>query len=257
MAECANGHQMAEGAAFCSSCGSPVKAPVSAFCASCGNPREVEEAFCTSCGTPFLLVPTPPPPRQAPPSGTYQYAAPQSTMYQTTPQWPGMDIGLPLAGPGSLANQGNRLLAQIIDDVLVFASGFIVALIFDSILSASSSACNGYGCTAAAGTGFLAGILLDFLFVGLIGILYEPFMLGKYNYTLGMKALNIRVHRLDNIPELGYGKSFGRSAVKWLPGIIPFVGFIFELINFGWCLWDPNRQCLHDKAVNTVVINTK
>ena len=29
---------------------------------------------------------------------------------------------------------------------------------------------------------------------------------------------------------------------------------LFALINESWLLWDPRRQCLHDKAAGTVVV---
>jgi uncharacterized RDD family membrane protein YckC len=32
------------------------------------------------------------------------------------------------------------------------------------------------------------------------------------------------------------------------------VGGLFALINESWLLWDPRRQCLHDKAAGTVVV---
>lgn len=33
--------------------------------------------------------------------------------------------------------------------------------------------------------------------------------------------------------------------------IVPWLGFLDPL----WCLWDENRQCLHDKAADTIVVN--
>jgi uncharacterized RDD family membrane protein YckC len=35
---------------------------------------------------------------------------------------------------------------------------------------------------------------------------------------------------------------------------VPSVGGLFALINESWLLWDPRRQCLHDKAAGTVVV---
>jgi uncharacterized RDD family membrane protein YckC len=36
--------------------------------------------------------------------------------------------------------------------------------------------------------------------------------------------------------------------------VVPSVGGLFALINESWLLWDPRRQCLHDKAAGTVVV---
>ena len=39
--------------------------------------------------------------------------------------------------------------------------------------------------------------------------------------------------------------------------VVPSVGGLFALINEAWLLWDPRRQCLHDKAARTVVVKTR
>jgi uncharacterized RDD family membrane protein YckC len=36
-----------------------------------------------------------------------------------------------------------------------------------------------------------------------------------------------------------------------LSGLISWLG----IINSLWCLWDPDRQCLHDKVADTIVVN--
>jgi uncharacterized RDD family membrane protein YckC len=38
--------------------------------------------------------------------------------------------------------------------------------------------------------------------------------------------------------------------------VVPTVGGLFALTNEAWLLWDPRRQCLHDKAARTVVVKT-
>jgi uncharacterized RDD family membrane protein YckC len=37
----------------------------------------------------------------------------------------------------------------------------------------------------------------------------------------------------------------------WLSGYTGVIGLVDPL----WCLWDNDRQCVHDKAVNTIVVN--
>ena len=32
---------------------------------------------------------------------------------------------------------------------------------------------------------------------------------------------------------------------------------LFGLLDYLWAFWDPNRQCLHDKFADTVVVNTE
>jgi uncharacterized RDD family membrane protein YckC len=37
---------------------------------------------------------------------------------------------------------------------------------------------------------------------------------------------------------------------------VPVLGGLFGLLNELWVLWDPRRQCLHDKVARTIVIRT-
>jgi uncharacterized RDD family membrane protein YckC len=50
---------------------------------------------------------------------------------------------------------------------------------------------------------------------------------------------------------LGWGRAFSRAAVPWFAGILGWLGLLDSL----WCLWDADRQCLHDKIVGTLVVN--
>jgi uncharacterized RDD family membrane protein YckC len=47
------------------------------------------------------------------------------------------------------------------------------------------------------------------------------------------------------------GRSFARAILYAASGLLSYFG----AVNYLWCLWDPNRQCLHDKVVGTIVVN--
>jgi hypothetical protein len=47
------------------------------------------------------------------------------------------------------------------------------------------------------------------------------------------------------------GQAFGRAALPAAAALFGWVGLLDDL----WCLWDEDRQCLHDKIVKTMVIN--
>jgi uncharacterized RDD family membrane protein YckC len=47
-----------------------------------------------------------------------------------------------------------------------------------------------------------------------------------------------------------------RWAVNTLIGIVPVVGGLLSIVNWLSMLWDPDRQCWHDKAAGTVVVQT-
>jgi uncharacterized RDD family membrane protein YckC len=85
---------------------------------------------------------------------------------------------------------------------------------------------------------------------GLVMVAYETVATARYGRTLGKAAMHIRPLRTDGRP-LGWGRAFGRIAIYWCSGFLSWLGFIDPL----WCLWDATRQCLHDKAVDSIVVN--
>ena len=75
---------------------------------------------------------------------------------------------------------------------------------------------------------------------------------GPRGATVGMRAVKIYCVRDLTFDQVGMGKSFLRLVVTSLLGII----WIGSLIDDLFPLWDPKRQMLHDKAVDTVVLRT-
>ena len=84
----------------------------------------------------------------------------------------------------------------------------------------------------------------------LIGFLYESLMTGRYGRTWGKRWMHIRPVRIDRQP-ITYGVAFARAGVTVALGFTGAGAYADQL----WCLWDRNRQCLHDKAVKTIVVN--
>jgi len=89
-----------------------------------------------------------------------------------------------------------------------------------------------------------------FVAAGLVMVAYETIATARYGRTLGKAWLRIRPVRCDGA-TIGWGRSFGRVGVYWVAGFLNWVGVLDPL----WCLWDENRQCLHDKIADTIVIN--
>jgi uncharacterized RDD family membrane protein YckC len=67
-------------------------------------------------------------------------------------------------------------------------------------------------------------VFASFVASGVAAVIYEGVVTARYGRTLGKAWLHIRPTRIDGIP-------------------------------LGWCLWDENQQCLHDKAIGTLVVN--
>jgi uncharacterized RDD family membrane protein YckC len=175
------------------------------------------------------------------------------------PRWKGALLGRPAAGAGSLAGQWTRLGARILDSIVllpvtvtVFILAFVVAHPHLGTLSTNpDGSLNG----SPFPPGFLRfeATILGAEFVCLIlTYLYDALATAHYGRTLGKAWLHIRPLRVDGSP-LSTGRAFGRGAVYFGGSIVS----IFSLLNVLWCLWDPNRQCLHDKLVETIVVNDR
>ncbi|MES4908027.1 MULTISPECIES: RDD family protein [unclassified Streptomyces] len=146
----------------------------------------------------------------------------------------------PLAGMPPLANRGRRLVARIIDALIV---GIPVGLVMAVLIGDYDPVNNNDEATAMT------------VVYALVYFLYEGLMLTKYGQTVGKKVMKIRVALLAN-GEIPAGQpGWLRAGTYALPEIVPCCGFVFWLINVLWCTWDkPYHQCLHDKVAKTVVV---
>ncbi|WKX69078.1 RDD family protein [Streptomyces sp. XD-27] len=173
------------------------------------------------------------PPQQSP----YGHQPPQAPYGYPYPQqpYPYMPMGPAGPPPHLLADPGSRLGARLLDALFVLV-GCIVANIPSFIAPSLATR--------------MVGILA---FVAAFAV-YEPVMLATRGATFGKQICGLGVVRLEDGGKISGGKAFGRWAISLLMGIVPILG----LLNILWCCWDkPNRQCLHDKVVTTVVIRTR
>ena len=173
------------------------------------------------------------------------------------PPWKGAQLGRPAVGPGALANPGRRLGARALDWLLmvpVFAILLTVSLLifaprFGPLFpTVNTDQVNPPtpGLVWVYLTVFVCGIL-----TGLVMVAYETVGVAKFGRTLGMAWLHIRPVRTVGGGPLGWWRAFGRAAIYWLSGLLGWIGLLDPL----WCLWDDKRQCLHDKVVDSIVIN--
>jgi uncharacterized RDD family membrane protein YckC len=153
-----------------------------------------------------------------------------------------------------LADFGSRLLAYLIDGVLVGAVLMIVSIpafivasltIFPTIDDADP---NPFAFFLP-----MLGLEIGLLLFGLVvWYLYAVEWMHRSGQTLGKRIMKIRVIPLDPRLPLTRLTAFKRYAAQFLPAI--FVPF-YTLIDDLWPLWDqPFQQALHDKAAQTVVV---
>jgi len=148
--------------------------------------------------------------------------------------------GPSLADMPPLAHRGKRLLARIID-------GLLIGIPVGAILSA---AVGGYDPMRDTGTESSISIV-----IALVYFVYEGLMLTRRGQTVGKILMKIRVAMLEDGSIPAGQPGWTRAAVYSLPEVVPCCGFIFWLVNVLWCTWDqPYHQCVHDKAARTVVV---
>ena len=202
-------------------------------------------------GNPPPVPPPVPPPSGGPPPGEggspYPSAPPPGGGYGTNPYGGAYGATDPLAGMPPLASLPRRLLARIIDLLIIgIPLALIVGLTTDTYAS-------GYGDAATDGSSYLHQALYLVVY-----FVYEGLMLSTRGQTLGKMALKIRVGMLENGAVPSGNPGWFRAAVYSLPQLVPCVGFVFWLLNVLFCTWDkPYRQCLHDKVAKTVVVDAR
>lgn len=155
------------------------------------------------------------------------------------------------------AGLGRRLVARLLDGIVVAAVGGAVALPLlpkaTDHIQAKVDAVEQAGVTQdiwlvdATTGGYLAMVLGAIL---VFGVLYEALPTARWGRTLGKKLCGVRV--LDMEQQLPPG--FGAALLRWLvQGALAAV-VVVGVVNVAWCLFDrPWRQCWHDKLARTFV----
>jgi uncharacterized RDD family membrane protein YckC len=151
----------------------------------------------------------------------------------------------PAPGSHVLAGWWRRVGAAVIDGIVIFGIGSILAfLVGTSLFSADDS----------GATGLIVGLLTFVFFVGIGSLVYAPVMMGRTNgKTLGRMATGIRVIRANGQPITVGFAALREVAVKWLLiGIVSAltIGLVW-LVDILWPLWDDENRALHDFVVNT------
>lgn len=176
--------------------------------------------------------------RKKPPPGGSPYGAPYGSPYDD-PYGGTAAASDPLAGMPPLGSRGKRLLARIIDALLIAVPiGVIAGLV------------SGFDSYDDTGTQYWQGAAYT-----LVYFVYEGLMLSRSGQTVGKKLMRIRVAMLQNGAAPSGAPAWVRALIYQIPALIPCLGFLFWLINVLFCTWDkPYQQCIHDKGAKTVVV---
>lgn len=185
------------------------------YCPNCGAQLEPGSSLCNSCGSSVS------PPRQRA-TGLGDRCATCGGQVDLSRAFCAA-CGQVFAAPAGvyIAGYGRRLVAYILDIVLVFLTLFI-------------------------------GYLIWWLFT------------LQWGQTPGKQLLGIRAIRADGTAS-GWVWTFLREfvikglAVGVLNGIFSLIIAIpiFTFLDPMWAIWDKNRQALHDKVMNTIVVDDR
>jgi uncharacterized RDD family membrane protein YckC len=164
------------------------------------------------------------------------------------PQWQAPPIE-PGPAPGTqFAPHGERLLAYIVDSLIVslviFAAVIVIGIV--TALAYGMSANNGPGSGVVSGA-FVATIVLLTFAVIILALLYFPFFWARGGQTPGMKLFGLYVVRDSDGGRIGWGAALLRLIGYWVSGAVFYLGFI-------WIFFDDRRRGWHDLIAGTLVV---
>ncbi len=145
-----------------------------------------------------------------------------------------------------LAKPGSRLLARILDSVVLIVAVIIISVVF-SIQLLPSDITN--DSTANQADAFLLTI-----FLLIAGLAYEVSLTAVRGQTLGKQIMSVKVVSITDGSVPGWGKSTGRWVIPAGLPLIPLIGGLIGLIGYLALLWDQNRQTWYDRVAGTVVV---
>lgn len=167
----------------------------------------------------------------APPANPY--AAPDSRV---------ADIGHGEAQVKS--SRGVRLGAVLLDSLPI-----VVLAIVAAIALPATQRVGGTG-ISTAGTVILAVMMLAIIAFAI----YQLVQLHRSGQTFGKKVLGIRIVRNDG-SRASLGRILGlRYFVPGILGSIPFIGYVFTLVDALFIFGDAKR-CIHDLIADTIVVD--
>ncbi|MFH9609305.1 RDD family protein [Streptomyces sp. NPDC017448] len=210
-----------------------------------GQPPEDDDPFLKkpqeppppSSGQPYGGAPPPPPP--PPPNDPYGSGG-------------GFGAPDPLAGMPPLAEPGKRILARLIDFLVISIPLYLISLPWGGAVDVNGEGDDGFGDAVAGGYG---GQQLVWSVIGLVVyVAYDTYFTHKDGRTLGKRLLNMRVAMLSDGRVPDTGAALMRAVVLWAPALL-CCPCLWWLINIVLMFTDkPYRQGLQDKAAKTVVV---
>jgi len=152
------------------------------------------------------------------------------------------------AGGQVLAGRGQRLVAAILDGILVSL------IIWPLSLAFGGSLFMGMDPNATPNVG---SILMKMVWAMLPGYIVAAVVQGAslhaFGGTLGKKLMGLRIVRTDGSRAGFVRLFFGRGAAAVVPSFVPLLGGLWALVDL-LLIFRDSRQCLHDQIADTLVV---
>jgi uncharacterized RDD family membrane protein YckC len=158
--------------------------------------------------------------------------------------------------PGSLADRGTRLLAASIDELILLAIslpmllGALPALFAMVAGRADPALIDPFALLRATLGG--PGTIITVIAL-LIWCAVTAWLVAANGQSIGKRLVGIKVVRTDGSRASFPRIFFLRNVVNALPNLLPYVGWLYQLVD-PLLIYQDSRQCLHDKIADTIVV---
>ncbi len=147
------------------------------------------------------------------------------------------------------AGRGQRLVAVILDSLLMMGVVWACFFAFGGIGLFTHLDPGAPPNPFAMMSRMFSAMLPGYVIAGIV----QGWSLHAFGGTLGKKILGLRIVRTDGSRAGFVRLFFGRGAVAILPGMIPFLGSLWVLVD-SLLIFRDSRQCLHDQIADTIVV---
>jgi uncharacterized RDD family membrane protein YckC len=162
----------------------------------------------------------------------------------STPSWqaPESEAG---PAPGlSFAPHGQRLLAWILDGILLSLVLLLISAVAWSLFISGAEVSGGR--VVSLGPGAIPGALL-FVLGFFVGLLYFPFFWARGGRTPGMRPFGLRVVRDADGGPIDWPTALLRLVGLWVAAFVFYLGFV-------WIFIDKRRRGWQDLIAGTIVV---
>lgn len=170
------------------------------------------------------------------------------------PGWQ-LPLVVPGLGPVCPAPMSRRLLARVIDGVLMLVVTALIIGVFVGVVALGVALGPDPAPPEVPGW-FIALAVVFGVLIGAAPLVYEVTMIAKYGATVGKRAAGVRVILLADGRPPGAAAAFRRILPLFLGGLAGGIGSVLVAVS-PYFDSSPARQGWHDKLARTMVISTR